>query len=58
MKGCHYKDFINFIHDKKRTIIDIVEANNHVDTNATMKNHIDMKLNESLTPPVATPRRK
>jgi hypothetical protein len=28
------------------------------DINVTLKNHIDMKLKENMTTPVATPRRK
>jgi hypothetical protein len=58
LKGHHYKNLIRLIHDEKRVIVGIVETSGHLDTNASPKNHIDMKLKKNLTPPVATPRRK
>jgi hypothetical protein len=58
LKGHHYKDLTRFIHDEKRENLDIVEISGHLDTNATLKNHIDTKLKENLTTIVATLRRK
>jgi hypothetical protein len=35
-----------------------METSDHLDTNPTPKNHIDMKLKKNLTPSVATPKLK
>jgi len=52
-----YKDLPSLIHEKRRAHVDTVETNGHLDTSAALKNHIDVKLEKNLKPPIATLRK-